>query len=138
MRPGRIGLILASFAGVLAANSAQAVICYVVYDRGQNVIYQSSYPPVDMSNAGYPAREAMRARGEHMTFGDITQCPTVVFLTGVGGMSDVRVDEVVAGLPVRSFSTNTQAAAAASAAEGIRPGPTPTGFRSPSAGKSGY
>ena len=38
-------------------------------------------------------------------------------------MSDVRVDDVVAGLPVRSFSTNTRAAAAASAAEGVKARP---------------
>ncbi len=138
MRPGLIGLILASFAGILAASPAQAVICYVVYDHSSNVIYQNTYPPVDMSNAGYPAREAMRARGEHLTFGDINQCPTVVFLTGGGGMSGVRVDDVVAGMPVRTVSTNIKAASAVSASQGVRPGPTPTGFRSPSAGKSAY
>ncbi len=70
----------------LRASPAHAVICYVVYDHSYNVIYQNTYPPVDMSNAGYPAREAMRARGEHLTFGDVNQCPTVVFLTGVGGV----------------------------------------------------
>ena len=32
-------------------------------------------------------REAMRARGEHMTFGDVTQCPTVVFLFGQAASS---------------------------------------------------
>ena len=51
------------------------MICYVIYDRNENVIYQSTYPPLDMSNAGYPQREALRARGEHLTFGDVPQLP---------------------------------------------------------------
>jgi hypothetical protein len=139
MRPKLFRLMLASALCVAAAGPAHAVICYVVYDSNENVIYQSSYPPVDMSNAGIPQRDALRARGEHLTFGDIPQCPTVVFLTGVGGMSNIKVDDVVAGIPVRSFSTNTAAAAAAS--RGLPAGQTPTGFRSPSATKpatSGY
>ena len=140
MRPRLLRLILASTLCVAAAGPAHAVICYVVYDRNENVIYQQTYPPVDMSNAGQAQRDALRARGEHLTFGDIPQCPTIVFLTGVGGMSDIKVDDVVAGLPVRTFSTNSAAAAAAS--RGIPGGATtPTGFRSPSATKpatSGY
>jgi hypothetical protein len=112
------------------------VICYVVYDRNENVIYQNTYPPVDMSNAGQAQRDALRARGEHLTFGDINQCPNVVFLTGMAGVSEIKVDDVVAGLPVRSFSTNSAAAAAAS--RGIPAGaPTPTGFRSPVSSGSG-
>ncbi len=139
MRPRLFHLMLASALCVAAAGPADALICYIVYDRNENVIYQNTYPPVDMSNAGLAQREALRARGEHLTFGDIPQCPTLVFLTGVGGMSDIKVDDVVAGFPVRSFSTNTAAAAAAS--RGLPAGPTPTGFRSPSATKpatSGY
>lgn len=94
-----IRLILASSTSLVMANPAHAIICYLVYDRAENVIYQNTYPPVDMSSAGAAARDAMRARGEHMTFGDSIDCPTVVFLTGVGGTSDLRVDEVVGGMP---------------------------------------
>ncbi len=79
------------------------MICYVIYDRNANVIYQSTYPPLDMSNAGYAQREALRARGEHLTFGDVPNCPTVVFLTGSGGTSELRVDDVVAGMSVRNI-----------------------------------
>ena len=79
------------------------MICYVIYDRNENVIYQSTYPPLDMSSAGYAQREALRARGEHLTFGDVEKCPTVVFLTGAGGSSELRVDEVVAGMSVRDI-----------------------------------
>jgi hypothetical protein len=98
MRPGLFGLILASATCGFAASPAHAIMCYVIYDRGDNVIYQSTYPPLDMSNAGYPQREALRARGQHLTFGDVPKCPTVVYLTGSGGTTDLRVDEFVAGM----------------------------------------
>jgi len=73
MRPGLFGLILASASCIVAASPAQAIICYVIYDRGENVIYQSTYPPVDMSNAGAPERDALRRRGDHLTFGDVNE-----------------------------------------------------------------
>jgi len=123
-----------------AATPADALICYVIYDRSENVIYQDTYPPVDMSNAGQAQRDAMRARGEHMTFGDVRNCPTVVFLVP-GGSAELRVDELVAGLKVRTISGNAAAAAAVSRSQGVVPGgPTPSGFRSPVAkpGSSGY
>jgi len=104
MRPGLFGLIFAGASCVFTATSAQAIICYVIYDRSENVIYQSTYPPVDMSNAGTPERDALRRRGQHLTFGDLAQCPTVVFLTGSGGTSELHVDEVVAGMPARTLA----------------------------------
>jgi len=111
MRPALFGLILASATCGLAASPAHAIICYVIYDRGDNVIYQSTYPPLDMSNAGYAQREALRARGQHLTFGDVPKCPTVVYLTGTGGTSDLRVDEVVAGMSARAMPGGTAAPA---------------------------
>ena len=108
MRSGLSSLILAGLACVASATPAHALICYVIYDRSENVIYQSTYPPVDMSNAGYPERDALRARGEHLTFGDVANCPTVVFLTGAGGTSELRVDEVVGGMSARNIPGHSQ------------------------------
>ena len=124
-------LIFVCASCVAAASPAHAVICYVIYDRGENVIYQSTSPPLDMSSAGYAQREALRARGEHLTFGDIARCPTVVFLTGSGGSSEINVNDVVAGLPIRAIPSSTLAGGGPS----IRAGTTPTGFRSPSGKK---
>lgn len=103
MRSRLFGLVLSVVATLAAASPAHALICYIIYDRSANVIYQSTYPPVDMSSAGYAQREALRARGEHLTFGDIAECPTVVFLTGAGGSSELRVDDVLAGMSVRNI-----------------------------------
>ena len=103
MRLRLFGLVLGAVASVAAASPAHALICYIIYDRNENVIYQSTYPPMDMSSAGFAQREALRLRGEHLTFGDIEKCPTVVFLTGTGGSSELRVDDVVAGMSVRNI-----------------------------------
>ena len=107
MRAGLFGLIFVGASCIAAASPAHAIICYVIYDRSDNIIYQSTYPPLDMSNAGYSQREALRTRGQHLTFGDVPKCPTVVFLTGTGGSSDLRVDEVVAGMSARSLAGTT-------------------------------
>jgi hypothetical protein len=99
MRSRILGLILASASLLAAASPASAIICYIVYNRGESVIYQNTYPPVDMSSAGEPAREAMQRRGEHLTFGDINECPTLTYLTGTGGIDDMGVDAVLSNLP---------------------------------------
>ena len=99
MQPRLFGLIFASASCLVAASPASALICYQVYNRSESIIYQNTYPPVDMSSAGLPAREAMQRRGEHMTFGDIAECPTLEFLTGSGGIDDMGLDKVLAQLP---------------------------------------
>jgi len=71
------------------AAPCQAVTCYVVFDRNDNVVYRDITPPVDMS-AGSPARDAMRRRGEYLMFFDSERCPPVEFLTGAAG--DARLD----------------------------------------------
>jgi hypothetical protein len=91
--------------------SAGAVTCYVVIDRNDNVLYRSSMPPVDMSDNGVPARERMRQRGESLMFGDFDSCPGITFLTGAGGTSMLRLDEVVGGMPATGLGgTRTDAA----------------------------
>jgi hypothetical protein len=100
MRAGLFVLILVCASCIVAASPAHALMCYVIYDRNANIIYQDTYPPLDMSNAGYAQREALRARGEHLTFGDVKACPRVVFLTGSGGTGNLNVDDVVAGMQV--------------------------------------
>jgi hypothetical protein len=100
MRAGLFVLTLVCASCIVAASPAHALMCYVIYDRNANIIYQDTYPPLDMSNAGYAQREALRARGEHLTFGDVKACPRVVFLTGSGGTGNLNVDDVVAGMQV--------------------------------------
>ena len=134
MRPGLFGLIVACASCVVAATPAHALICYVVYNRSENIVYQDTYPPVDMSTAGTAQRDAMRARGEHLTFGDVRQCPTVVFQFGQGGTADLRVDEVVAGMPVRSLSGAPPTGVISRGASGTAWAPASSGSESGAAG----
>ena len=76
---------------------AAASTCYVVYDRGNAVIYQGIRPPVDLSVSGIDAREAMRRRGEFMESFETTNCPERNARTSAG-QGDASVDEIVAGI----------------------------------------
>lgn len=80
----------------LAAADAQAVTCFVVFDRSENVIYRDVFPPVDLSDAGKADRDAMRQRGEFLMFMDAEHCPRLEFLTGAAGNVGLRLDEALA------------------------------------------
>jgi hypothetical protein len=70
-----LGRIL--FSSLLALASAQAMACYTVYDRSNQVVYQGEEPPVDMS---LPLHEALAPRfpGASMIFDASTACQSVV------------------------------------------------------------
>ena len=87
---------LAAAAAALAA-PARATPCYVVIDRADNVIYQSTKPPVDLSVRGDAARDAMRRRGELMEMFDSQAC-TERSARSVSGKGEASVDEIVAGI----------------------------------------
>ena len=54
--------------------SVNAMACYTVYDRQNNIVYNSQTPPVDMSR---PLRETVPVAfpGGTMIFGSSTDCP---------------------------------------------------------------
>jgi hypothetical protein len=83
----------------LAATPAAAVTCYVVMDRNDNVIYRDIVPPVDLSDAGTAAREAMRRRGEFLLFHESEACPAVEFFTGGAGTVSLSLDQTLAPSP---------------------------------------
>jgi hypothetical protein len=83
---------------------AAAVTCYMVMDRSDNVVYRSSVPPVDLSDQGAAAREAMRRRGEYLLFGEFESCPGVAFLTGASGSRALSLDDVVNGMPAAAIN----------------------------------
>jgi hypothetical protein len=89
-------LCLASLAG-----PAAAAPCYVVLDRSDNVVYQGTLPPVDLSSAGDAARDALRKRGDVLINFDTTNCPQRK-PSLANGKSEASVDEIVAG--IRSYS----------------------------------
>lgn len=99
--------IAIALAAALIAPPAQAVTCFVVMDRNDNVIYRDILPPVDLSDAGVQARETMRRRGEVLIFHESEICPRIEFFTGQAGSITLSLDQT---------SQPSQAPAAAPAA----------------------
>lgn len=96
----------ALFAAVAALAAGQALACYTVYDRNNQVVYSGEKPPVDMSR---PLAETLPAAypGGHMVFGN-GPCQVVADLqpkpraVGRDGRSPLLTDEATArtlGLP---------------------------------------
>jgi hypothetical protein len=97
-------LISAFIIGAALGTTAMPVLastCYEVIDRDDVVIYRDRRPPVDLSNAGAPAREAMRNRGELLIILDVTTCAAIGRGVATGGRA-LTTDEIVAGW--RSFA----------------------------------
>lgn len=106
-----------ALAAVLAAPAADAVTCYVVMDRSDNVIYRDIVPPVDLSDAGVSAREAMRMRGEFFLFHEAESCPRIEFFTGSAGSVALTLEQTLA-------PTTSPASAVRSAPKPAPPSPT--------------
>ena len=123
MTASRFRVALAALTLAAAASQAQAVTCYVVYDRTENVIYRDVIPPVDLSDAGAQEREAMRKRGETMMFMESDTCPRLEFFTGGAGNIGLRLDDALAPSP----NAVAPAAAPAKPAAPRKPAPKANG-----------
>ena len=68
------GAALAAAAGVAAAST-----CYVILDAKETIVYRASTPPVDMSERGAAARDALRQRGNYLLFMETERCVPIGF-----------------------------------------------------------
>ncbi len=121
MRPSICGVLLATALTALAAGHAQAITCYLVYDRNDNLIFQDTYPPIDLSDRGAAERDAMYGRGEHLTVMESDHCPTIQFFTGSGGTSALSVDQVVGGMRASEIPTGSAGGSGRSSAARAAP-----------------
>jgi len=87
---------------VAFASSSQALTCYTVFDRSDNVVYRDSLPPVDLSDPT-SGRAALQQRGEYLMITDADRCPQVAFVFGANGSSTLSTDEFLNG--IRSTDT---------------------------------
>src|SRR5271167_2778765 len=94
----RILNILAVALAAAAAPPANAVMCYTLLDRNDNLLYRSPAPPVDMSNQGAALRDALRRRNEYLMIADVDDCRAVATVAGTGGYRPASVEEIVAGM----------------------------------------
>ena len=119
---------------------ANAIVCYTLLDKGDNVLYQDSVPPVDMSDGGAALRRGMRQRNEYLMIYEVDQCPPVVAVSGSTGYRAATVEEIVGGM--RTFATTGRGSSGAGRAVGggVSAAPAaPASSRSGSTGtRSGY
>ncbi len=91
-----ISALIAGAALGAATMPVLAITCYEVIDRNNVVMLRGTRSPVDLSNAGTPARDAMRARGELLVIFDVENCVAVGRATSDGSRT-LTADEIVAG-----------------------------------------
>ena len=91
-----ISALIAGTVAVAAAMPVLAITCYEVIARNDVVVLRGTRSPVDLSNAGAPARDAMRRRGELLVIFDTENCVPVGRATADGGRT-LNTDEIVAG-----------------------------------------
>jgi len=79
-----------------AALPAEALVCNIVFDRNDQVIYRDVTPPLDLSDGGSRAQAAMRQRGEYLMVIDTDRCLQVV--PKADQSSAASVEDIVAGM----------------------------------------
>lgn len=94
----KIRLFAAALGLVAGAASlpAEALVCNIVFDRNDQVIYRDVTPPLDLSDGGSRARAAMRQRGEYLMVIDTDRCAQVA--PRIDKSSTASVDDIVAGM----------------------------------------
>lgn len=75
---------------IASAMPAQAMVCNIVFDRNDQVIYRDVSPPLDLSDGGARARAAMRQRGEYLMVIDTDRCTRVAPATATSGTASVE------------------------------------------------
>jgi hypothetical protein len=112
---------LAAAAIIVAAAPAVAGNCYVIVDRSNEVIYQSTTPPIDLSDEAAAERDALRQHGQQLIAMDSERCPAIDRAQVAGKGAPASVDEIVAGMRsvVTSSTAANRQAAPASASGGI-------------------
>ncbi len=123
MRGSRISWAAAAAALVVVSTPAAAFNCYAIVDRNNEVVYQGALSPVDLSEDGTAARDALRARGQQLIAMDTDSCPAIDRMNLATRGGPATVEEIVAGM--RSATPYGTGAAAA------RPDDSRDGFRLP-------
>ena len=91
-------ILVVALAAVAAAPAANAIMCYTVLDRNDNLLYRAPSPPVDMSDQGAGLRDGLRRRHEYLMIADVDDCQTVAAVIGSSGYRPATVEEIVAGM----------------------------------------
>jgi hypothetical protein len=98
MRPPTLPCAIAAAALLIASTPAAAFNCYLIVDKGNEVTYQGTFPPIDLSDDGIGARNAMRTRGEQLIVMDTDNCPSIDRGRTTNASGPATVEEIVAGM----------------------------------------
>ena len=98
MRISHWTLAAAAMAATVLAAPATASVCYALVDRTNEVTYQGTLPPVDLSDEGAAAREALRAQGQQLIAMETERCPPIDRGRNGAKNSAATVEEIVAGM----------------------------------------
>lgn len=94
----RMSLFAVIAAAAAWPSIASALTCYTLYDRTDAVVYRGTFPPIDMSAEGDAQRDAMRATGQFLVFGDAETCPPVEYRFGEAGSKTLSIDNIIGGI----------------------------------------
>jgi hypothetical protein len=106
----RILVALAGAALVVAAVSAEASTCYVILDAKEAIVYRAPMAPVDMSDRGTAARDALRQKGNYLMFMETDRCAPIGFGSGWANSSQTPLPESASN--VRSITAPDEGAVA--------------------------
>lgn len=100
-------ILAVAVATAAASAAANAVTCYTLLDRNNQLLYQDSLPPVDMSDQGAALREGLRRRNEYLLISEVDSCPAVAAVAGTSGYRPATVDEIVSGMRTYAVPVGT-------------------------------
>jgi len=98
MRSSSLSCLIATAALLIASTPAAAFNCYLIVDKVNEVAYQGGFSPVDLSDDGIAARNAMRARGEQLVVMETDNCPSIDRGRTTSARGPATVEEIVAGM----------------------------------------
>jgi hypothetical protein len=133
----KLWIVVAALAAAALPSAANAVVCYTLLDKGDNVLYQDTAPPFDMSDSGAALRTKSRQRNEYLLVYEMDSCPTVLGAAGSASYRPATVEEIVSGMRAYASAGRGPTAGAGRIGGGVTPSQTPA--RSGSTGtRSGY
>ena len=135
----KLWIIVAALTAVAFSGAANAIVCYTLLDKGDNVLYQDSVPPLDMSDTGKTQRAASRQRNEYLLVYEMESCPSVAAAAGSTGYRPATVEEIVSGMRAYATAGRGPTAGAGRIGGGVTAAPVAPATRSSSTGmRSGY
>ncbi len=132
----KLWIMIATLAAAAAVPGVgNAIVCYTLLDKGDNVLYQDALPPFDMSDSGAALRSGMRQRNEYLMIYEVERCPSVVAVLGSTGYRPATVEEIVSSM--RAYATSGRGSSGGVAGSGRASAAAPAAPASSRGGSTG-